>query len=179
MHVPHAGPDGDLGTSADAGILLQIRGTGDLKVYAKQVGFEFGAACDGCLHVLAAADLGLEDGPANRGRRQGTNYAEPAVARARDLPQLKKLLCGPRMTVKKRDVIREEVRTLAMPCIRSERTSIEMQVVSGVVAVDVRVFENVGLRAQYAEMANGVADYRGVSITEDVSKLVPSVGGVE
>ena len=83
------------------------------------------------------------------------------------------------MIVKKRDVFRKEVRALAMSCIRSERTSIEMQVVSGVIAVDVGVFENVGLRAQYAEMANGVADYRGVSITEDVSELIPSVGGVE
>ena len=59
VHVPHAGPDGDLGTSADAGILLEIRSTGDVKVHAKQVRFEFGAACDGCLHVLSAADLGL------------------------------------------------------------------------------------------------------------------------
>ena len=63
--------------------------------------------------------------------------------------------------------------------MRSKRTGIKMQVVGGVIAVDVGVFENVGLRAQYAEMANGVVDHLGVSITEGVSEAGPSLGGVE
>jgi hypothetical protein len=83
------------------------------------------------------------------------------------------------MTEKSCDVVREEVRAFAVSRIRSERTSIKMQVVGGVVAVDVGIFENVGLRAEYAEMANGAADYLRVSITEGVSEAIPSVGGDE
>ena len=92
VHVAHAGPDGDLGTSADAGILLEIRGTGHLEVDAKQIGLEWGTACHRGLHVLAAADRGLQDRPANGGSWQGTNNAKPAIAVACDLPELKKLL---------------------------------------------------------------------------------------
>ena len=71
------------------------------------------------------------------------------------------------------------MRALAVSCIRSERTGIKVEVVGRVVAVYVGVFENVRLRAQYTEMANGVVDYLGVSIAEDVSEPIPSIAGVE
>jgi hypothetical protein len=54
-----------------------------------------------------------------------------------------------------------------------------MQVVGGVVAVDIGVFKNVGLHSQYAEMANGAVNYLGMSITQGVSEAGPSAIGVE
>ena len=45
--------------SPDAGVLLEISGTGDLKVHSKQIGLELGTARHGDLHVLAVADRGL------------------------------------------------------------------------------------------------------------------------
>ena len=71
------------------------------------------------------------------------------------------------------------MRTLAVSRMRSECTGIKMQVVGGVVAVDIGVFDNVGLHAQYTEMADGALNYLGMSITEGFSKLRPSVSGVE
>ena len=71
------------------------------------------------------------------------------------------------------------MRTPTVSRIRSERTGIKVQVVGGVVAVDVGVFENVGPHVQYAEMANGALNYLRMSITEGFSKLRPSVSGVE
>ena len=46
-----------------------------------------------------------------------------------------------------------------MPVVGPERARIKVQVVRRVVAVDVLVFENVGLGAEYAEMSDGVAYY--------------------
>ena len=51
MHVPHAGPNGDLGAGADAGVLLEIGGPRDLEVYAEEVRLKRGAAGDGGLHI--------------------------------------------------------------------------------------------------------------------------------
>ena len=45
---------------------------------------------------------------------------------------------------------------LAVALVCSERPGIEMQVVRRVVAVDVRVFENIGHRAEHPEMSEGV-----------------------
>ena len=71
------------------------------------------------------------------------------------------------------------MRPLAVPRIRSERASVKLQVVGGVVAVDVGVFENVRLYAQNTEMANGALNHLRMSNTEGFSKLRPSVNGVE
>ena len=51
----------------------------------------------------------------------------------------------------------------------SERPGIEMQIVCRVVSVDVRVFENIGLRAKYAEMSDGVDYYAKVLATKCLS----------
>ena len=87
VHVPHPGPDRDLGAGADARVLLEIRRTGDLQVHTKQIGLERGAARDRRLHARSVADLGSEHGPSNRSLRQGTNDAETAVFLARDFPE--------------------------------------------------------------------------------------------
>ena len=179
MQVPHASPDGDLGTSANTLILLEIRSAGHLEVHAKQVRLEFGAARDSGLHVLPAADVGPQNGPSNRRLCQGPNYAKAAIAAASDSAELIKLLRRPRLTEKRTDVVREKVGSLAMSGMRSECAGIEMQVVGGVVPVDVGVFQNVGFHAQYAEMTNGALNYLGMSITENFGELRPSGSGVE
>ena len=129
VHVAHAGPDGDLGACADAGVLLEIRGAGDFKVHAEQVGVERGAAGDGGLHSLATADLGAEHGPADRSRRQGTNDAETAVAGAGELAELTQLLSRPGLAEQWREILAKEVCALAVTRMRSERSGVEMQVV--------------------------------------------------
>ena len=58
MHVPHAGPDGNLGAGADTGVLLEEGSPGDLEPCAEKVGVDVGAAGYGGLHVEAVADAG-------------------------------------------------------------------------------------------------------------------------
>ena len=59
VQVAHAGPNGDLGAGAHTGVLLQIRGSGDLEIYSEQVGVEGGTACDGGLHVPVSPQTGV------------------------------------------------------------------------------------------------------------------------
>ncbi len=79
MQVAHPGPDGDLGAGAYAGVLLQIRGSGDLEIYSEQVGVEGRAARDGGLHVLVSAQTGTQDSPPDRCSWQRSEDAETAV----------------------------------------------------------------------------------------------------
>ena len=79
VHVPHAGPDGDLGAGADAGVLLEIRNPRDLEVYAEEVDLERRATRDGGFHVRPAAQIGAQDRPTDGRRWQRTEDAEPAV----------------------------------------------------------------------------------------------------
>ena len=71
------------------------------------------------------------------------------------------------------------MRTLAVSRIRSERTGIKVQVVGGIVTVDVGVFENVGLHAEHTEMANGTVNHLWMPVAKVFSKLRPSLSGVE
>ena len=71
------------------------------------------------------------------------------------------------------------MRTPAMSFVCPERTGIEVQVVRRVIAVDVGVFEKVGLGAENPKMANGVLDYIRVTIAQGVGELVPVAGRVQ
>ena len=61
----------------------------------------------------------------------------------------------------------------------SERAGVELEVVGGVVAVDVGFFENVGFGAKYPEMADGVLHDVRMAVAEHVNEAVPGSGGAE
>ena len=67
----------------------------------------------------------------------------------------------------------------AMSRMVSEGAGVELNVVGGVVAVDVRFFENVGLGVEYPEMADGVLNDVGMAVAESMGEAVPGSGGVE
>ena len=56
---------------------------------------------------------------------------------------------------------------LAVALVAVESASVELCVVGGVVAVDVGVFDNVGLRVEYAEVPDRVPDDIKARATED------------
>ena len=56
---------------------------------------------------------------------------------------------------------------LAVALVTVKSAGVELRVVGGVVAVDVGVFDNVGLRVEYAEMPDRVADDFKARTTED------------
>ena len=68
---------------------------------------------------------------------------------------------------------------LTVSLMRSERTGIKMQVVGGVVAVDVGVFKNVRLRTKYAEMAGRAVHDTRVAVAQRVSQERPISVSVE
>ena len=60
----------------------------------------------------------------------------------------------------------KKVDALAVSLVRVEREGVELGVVRGVVAVDVGVFENVGLRVECAKMPDRIAYYVKVRAAE-------------
>ena len=71
----------------------------------------------------------------------------------------------------------EEVNALAVALVCPKRAGVELGVVGGVVAVDVGVFEDVGLRADDAEVSNRVPDYLKAGAAEQASETAPKRPG--
>lgn len=67
----------------------------------------------------------------------------------------------------------------AVSGVRPEGTGVKVQVIGGVVAVDIRVFENVGFGAKYLKMADRAANDVGVTVAQCVSEALPIGIGVE
>ena len=60
----------------------------------------------------------------------------------------------------------KKVDALAVLLVGVEREGVELGVVRGVVAVDVGVFDNIGLGVEYAKMPDRVAYYVTIRTTE-------------
>ena len=67
----------------------------------------------------------------------------------------------------------------AVTSVCPEGSGVELKVVGGVVAVDVGIFKDVGLGAEYLQMTNGVPDDLGMAIAEHLLEAGPVCGSVQ
>ena len=71
------------------------------------------------------------------------------------------------------------MRAAAVTRVCPEGSGVELKVVGRVVAVDVGIFKDVGLGAEYLQVTNGVSDDLGMAVAELLFEAGPVCGSVE